>query len=147
MKTSYLAILALLFILTNCKDEDPDPCTGYFYDKPLENVKHCLQGKWQMHYYIFGFTFERIPLEDYYFTITKSDSVIFEKAQVVIRDKIKWSPITDMRGNKTYTLEFDYFGDGIYRYQFAVEGIHAGDTLVLFENAADGNGYFFTRLD
>ena len=147
MKTSHLAILALLIFLANCKDEEPDPCTGYFYDKPLENVKHCLKGKWQIHSACGGIFFECIRITDRFLTITNTDSVIYQEGQKVVKDKIIWSPIVDIAKHNTYSLKFDYFGDGIYRYEWAVMGILEGDSLVLFHNAEDGYGYAMTRVD
>jgi len=134
-----------------CKDKKVEPLNTsniILRDKPLNTLKSCIEGKWQMHYSDGGFTGDSIEYQNTYVEF------IFNYPN---KDTIKWynDTLTYANGLINFNYEISKNLDYVYmmtfvylpnvtQYLFANKIVN--DTLIIEENYADGFTYYLTKI-
>ncbi len=139
----FIFLIFVCFLL-NCDNQTLEySCNSKLKDKPLSQIRNCLQGKWKYVYATGGLTGNaKFYYNDCCFIEFKSsDSLIITNTSTVRRSKIEWLEITDQFNERTFQMKYPY-NQGYYTR--GVWGIQ-NDTLTLYDIANDGYGYILAR--
>lgn len=149
MHLSYLnkvPLLALLLLSCN-KEKLKTPVNLKLKDKPLNEIKAAIQGKWQLHYSYGGITGRiRQDHTNSYIEFKPTDSIYWnDNNNLIVADIITWNRRKDIIGDSTYIMSFcEMRGPVCYPYSWGVEQIK-NDTLILYDDATDAMGHYLTR--
>jgi len=150
-----IAIISLYCIA--CKDKNIDP-PHYdieyleLYNKPLDTIRHYLNGKWQIHKAIGGTTFQILSTKNYF--------VEFKFQSAISNDSIKTYNDTAIfvNSNAFWSKEYTniYIADSTYLLNYytsntssnAKQIIHIikNDTLIIRDNYVSGYASYCTKI-
>lgn len=138
----------LVLLLLSCNKEKPEaPVNLKLKDKPLNEIKTAIQGKWQLHYSYGGITGRiRQNRTNSFIEFKPNDSIYWNNNNdLIVRDIITWNRRNDIIGDRTYIMSFcEMRGTICYPYSWGVEQIK-NDTLILYDDATDAMGHYLTR--
>ncbi|MCJ8167512.1 hypothetical protein MKJ04_21905 [Pontibacter sp. E15-1] len=138
--------LALIVVIA-CKKEDSIVQQNIILkDKPLAEIKAHIEGAWQFHHSVGGFTGQAtFYYKNSYIDFRTNDSLFWvDDAQERAKTKINWIRAKDVYGDSTYILSFY----DVYNFpeSWVVEGIEK-DSLILRDNGADGFIHYLIKRD
>lgn len=117
-------------------------CELFLREKALNQIRHCIKGSWTLHYRFGGFSgsektyYSPKPMVNF----MENDSIkYFNNGSYLVKDRINWSYDSHWH---TYAMSFKYSNG--FPWDWGVEQIRQ-DTLVLFDLADDGYGYYLTK--
>lgn len=143
-----LKMILILLTITSCNKEKPkDPVNIWLKDKSLSEIKAAIQGNWQLHYSLGGFTGNlRKNHFNSFIEFKLADSIYWkEQSNLLVADKLQWNKKIDMIGDSTFIMSFcEYRANICYPFSWGVQGIR-NDTLILYDDATDPDAYYLTK--
>jgi len=118
-------------------------CSGKLRDKALNQIRNCIYGRWQMHYFEGGYSGnERQNLTNSFVHFKPLDSIYFiYEGVLIVKDKLQWQRTNDL-SESTYIMIFRTFKD--FPFEWGVHQI-VDDTLRLYDYGPDKYGYYLTK--
>lgn len=137
----------ILFCFIQCKKNTNERVNIKLKNKPLGEIKLAIQGKWQLHYSYGGITGNiRQNHTNSFIELKPTNSIYWDdNNNLIVKDLIRWKRKIDMVGDSTFIMSFcEMRGAICYAYSCGVQGIR-NDTLILYDDATDPDGYYLTR--
>lgn len=120
-------------------------CVGLLKYKALDQIRHCIWGYWQLHYWEGGISGDiRQDFTNSFVEFLPNDSIYFvDQGDLTVEDQIEWGwRLDEITHDSIYTMLFQDWRD--YSYEWVVKEIR-DDTLVLYDNGNDGFNYYLTK--
>jgi hypothetical protein len=130
-----LVISGLLALLTITCHEDPSlSCEGTLKDKPLEQFKNCIYGRWEL-IKVSSSGIGNVFTTNTFIEFTRTDSIYWiDNNKVILDTAIEWKSKRDLQGNMIHSMDFGSSNIG-------VEAIR-NDTLTLYTGSLDGSVFY-----
>lgn len=144
-----IVIISMYCIACKNKEVKPLDCTNCILrDKPINELKSCIKGKWQMHYSKGGFTGNDIQYQNTYvefiFNIPNNDSIKwYNDTLIYANGLINFDKDISKNLDYVYLMKFTFLPN-ITEYWFANKVVN--DTLFIEENYIDGYTHYLTKV-
>jgi hypothetical protein len=120
-------------------------CQLFLVEKALAQVRHCIQGSWQLHYRIGGSSGkDKVHYTNETIVNFSADDIIeyIVNGTEDFSANIIWTKTQGLTVPVTYIMSFETSTG--FPVSWGVEQVK-GDTLVLYDNYPDGYGWVFSR--